>query len=394
MKTRTLAAWEAILGAVVLVLLAPNARDGQAAESTLSSVQIPDFHFTGPYVCDNLTVFLVHGEDRIKDSAMLTLQEALDQRKVVVHETGNVNELSIENLSRDADVFVQAGDIVTGGQQDRIMAMDSVLPPAKRGARPEPIAIAAYCVEAGRWRQRGAEASTRFEASAGAVPGKELKTAALVAVARGVQSGATGAVTSPAMQLATPRAGSGEGSGGGAGRAATGQQGVWLQVSALQRKLERNLQANVRATASPSSLGLTLENSAVQEATTKYVRTLSKIVQNASDVLGFVFAVNGELNSAEVYGSHRLFLKLWPKLLKSSAIEAVAESGNAKKKSLKVTMETINRLFETASRGKSASRDLSARVRLAVLESDRTILFETRDRAWGQAWIHRSYLSK
>src|SRR5262245_28647339 len=104
-----------------------------------------------PYICDNLAIFLIRGEEKLPGVLLLTLQEALEQKKLVVHETGNVNELAIENLSFD-EVYVQAGDIVKGGLQDRVFAYD-VIVPAHSGKIP----IGAFCVERGRWRQRKAE---------------------------------------------------------------------------------------------------------------------------------------------------------------------------------------------------------------------------------------------
>src|SRR5258708_6870186 len=128
---------------------------------------------TGPFAHENLAVFLLHGADRLKDKNYLTLQEALDQKIVIVHETGNVNELSIENISIDKEVYIQSGDIVKGGRQDRTIAMDFIAPP-KSGQMP----INAFCVEHGRWAQRGAEAADRFSSSNDAIAGKELKLAA------------------------------------------------------------------------------------------------------------------------------------------------------------------------------------------------------------------------
>ena len=72
---------------------------------------------------DNLTVFLIHGKDRIDVSGLLTLEEAIEQKKVIVNETGSVNELTIENVS-DVPVYVQSTDIVKGGRQDRTIAND------------------------------------------------------------------------------------------------------------------------------------------------------------------------------------------------------------------------------------------------------------------------------
>ena len=99
--------------------------------------------------------------------------EQKTEEKVVVHETGQVNELAVENVSADADVFIQSGDIVKGGRQDRMIAQDFVVP-ARSGKMP----IASFCVEQGRWSRRGSEQSHAFAASSDQVAGKALKMAA------------------------------------------------------------------------------------------------------------------------------------------------------------------------------------------------------------------------
>src|SRR5437899_3477124 len=75
-----------------------------------------DYKFSGPFEHENLTIFLIHGEDQFKDKSFLTLDEALEQKKFVIHETQSVNQLSMENLS-DKEVLILAGDILKGGQQ-------------------------------------------------------------------------------------------------------------------------------------------------------------------------------------------------------------------------------------------------------------------------------------
>ena len=89
----------------------PKPKDGAAPSVTVSE----------PFTHANLTIFLLRGKDTIPAGhQLLTLQEAMEQKKVIVHETSAVNELSIENVSADVDVFVQSGDIVRGGKQDRL----------------------------------------------------------------------------------------------------------------------------------------------------------------------------------------------------------------------------------------------------------------------------------
>ena len=119
---------------------------------------------TGPYTHGNLTIFLIHADDQMKGRKLLTLDEALEQKKVVVHETKEVNQLSIENVSNE-EVFIQAGDIVKGGQQDRLLALDLIVPP-KSGKVP----LESFCVESGRWAMRQGEAVDKFESSKAAAP--------------------------------------------------------------------------------------------------------------------------------------------------------------------------------------------------------------------------------
>ena len=86
------------------------------------------YRLEGPFTQGNLSVFLVHGKDKIKGQTFITLQEALVQRKVIVRETREVNSLTIENISGE-EVYVQSGDIVKGGAQDRMLVTDLILPP-------------------------------------------------------------------------------------------------------------------------------------------------------------------------------------------------------------------------------------------------------------------------
>ena len=96
----------------------------------------------------------------------LTLQEALAKGQVQVVETGRVNELQIENTGGE-QVFIQAGDIVKGGKQDRVLTV-SLLLPAKSGSVP----IASFCVEQGRWSARGKEDHAKFSSAKESMPSR------------------------------------------------------------------------------------------------------------------------------------------------------------------------------------------------------------------------------
>ncbi len=233
-----------------------------------------------PLAYGNLCVYFVYGPDAVSGAKVLTLQEALERELAVVHETGTVNTLAVENRSPDYELFIQSGDIVKGGRQDRVAAVDMLVPPGSGN-----VPLPAHCVEQGRWTGRGAEDAKVFKNSNAFAAGKELKYAN-----------------------------------------ASGQQSaVWQTVSENQSKLRANVAANVTENASPSSFQLTLEAPAVKSKVAEYEVALKAAGSARGDIVGVVFVVNGQITGAEVYGSNTLFRKAWPKLLSAAAVEAVAE---------------------------------------------------------------------
>jgi hypothetical protein len=305
----------------------------------------PAYRVSGPYTHENLNVYLVHGSGPTASRRLLTLDEAVTAGKVVVRETGNVGQLTIENVS-SSEVFVQAGEIVKGGRQDRVLGTDLLLP-----ARSGPVPIASHCVEQGRWQRRGDEPVDRFTASRLALSDKELKIANH-----------------------------------------SGSQGdVWSNVAKVQRQLQTNLGADVRAARSTSSLQLTLEDGRVRAKAQGYERALAGLIEAHPDAIGYAFAIGGELNSAEVYASRRLFAALWPKLLRASATEAVAAPPVAK--SPAPGLDAVRGLLAAADGSlteKAPSRNTVTHAR----ETTSRLVIETREAGARDAWVHRSYLKK
>lgn len=307
-----------------------------------------NYRLSGPYTHKNLTIFLVHGKELMPGKSFLTLQEALAQKKVIVYETKDVNELAIRNLSNQ-DVYVQAGDVVRGGEQDRMISTDFIVPPRSRR-----MPIAAFCVESDRWNRRGNEAPVSFSSSNNSVATKELKLAA---------------------------------------KRSNSQEAVWENVKVAQTKLSENLSVTVAAASSPTSYELAVSNSAVIAGGNEYIKALSGILRGKRDVIGYVFAINGKVNSADVYASRALFMKLWPKLLRASAVEAIGELNQAEA-AQPVTNETISAFLSESERATGATKDVTHRVKLVTREDDKNIFFETQDRAAKDAWIHRNYIRK
>jgi hypothetical protein len=321
----------------------------QRASADDRAAQIGKYKLSGPYTHLNLTVFLIHGDDELKDKSFLTLQEALQQKKIIVHETKQVNELAIENLSATEEVFVQSGDIVKGGQQDRVIAYDLIVP-SKSGRIP----IASFCVEAGRWHGRGGESAAKFDVSNAQLPTKRLKLAV---------------------------------------RQNMSQNEVWENVATAQGALGGNVGASVQSRSSASSLQLTLENEALQKAIEPYLKALQPILDGKKDVIGVAFAVSGKVDSADVYVSHILFQKLWPALLKGGAVEAVAEQ-KKDQKFAPATAAAVAAFLADAEKGKASEKEITKRVRLVHKETPKAILFESRDVKEKNAPARRSYIAK
>jgi hypothetical protein len=270
---------------LTLVLLAAPCYSAAATATSGSDAKVIELHglgrftLSGPYRHDNLSLYLVHGDDRPDPGIeVLSLSAGMKGKQVVVHETDNVNRLTVVNKS-DRHVFLQAGDIVRGGKQDRIIVNDLLLPP-QSGKVP----VAVFCVEQGRWNRRDNEPVRVFASSANAASGGNLKLAV---------------------------------------REAKSQTEVWERVTVKSRNLSRAVAARVSDERSPTSMELVLENKDVKKRIRPYVKKLSESVATHDDLVGVVAVVNGRIHSASLYNWPALFAQLWPKTLSGLAVEAV-----------------------------------------------------------------------
>ncbi len=128
-----------------------------------------------PVRYENLSIFPVLSRGTADTSEFVTLDEALQSGDVVVTESGGdamqrsrdgrpvaipesggprVNQLVLINRGK-RPVILLAGELVSGGKQDRIIAKDRIVP---AGASPLPLDV--FCVEHGRW-----SSGSKFEAA-------------------------------------------------------------------------------------------------------------------------------------------------------------------------------------------------------------------------------------
>ena len=130
-----------------------------AGEATLPS----GYKVLEPIRHGNLTVFPVVAARSHDTQEFLTLDEGLRSGEVIVTESGSVqplmrrrritptpsgaqvNQLVLVNNSK-RPLILLAGEIVTGGKQDRVIGKDRIIP-----AESDPIDLGVFCVEPGRW---------------------------------------------------------------------------------------------------------------------------------------------------------------------------------------------------------------------------------------------------
>jgi hypothetical protein len=351
MNRRTFALLAAVITFTVGVVLAklslPNLVDN-LPPVVINDTQLSNYRLSGPYQFENLSIYLIHGPSPACIRLYTPLQDAMERQIAIVHETSNVNELAIENVSATEEVFVQAGDIVKGGRQDRVLSVDLVLP-AKSGVVPIP----AFCVEQSRWQARGGESADHFSMTE-MVANYSLKQAI--------------------KDVAT-------------------QAGVWAEVNSASENIGAGVARSVRSEVSPSSLPLALESKAVQESTAPYIDNLSLVAHRWNDVLGFAFAVNDEIKGADVYSSNAMFKRFWPRLLKAAAVDAIGTPG-IKRAPDALRIETVGAFLVNSELGSEIVSHINARTESVERSTQDALFFESRDSGYGGAWIHRSYLPR
>jgi hypothetical protein len=326
-----------------------------------------DKRVSGPYVHENLAIYFIHAKSA-PGPVPLTLTEALAKGRVEVVETGQVNELRIENKG-DEEVFIQAGDIVKGGRQDRVLMVSLLLQP-----RSGQVPIASFCVEAGRWSGRAGEDSVRFASAFEAMPSR----AALKAMA-----------APPAPDAAVRPAGARPAYGGDT---SARQRMVWDSVAKVQADLSAGIGERVQSLQSASSLQLSLENAKLKEARAGYVGAIEAQGLEGGDIVGYVAAINGRTVSANVYPSSGLFRKMWGKQLAAVVTEAIGDKGAAAASAPPPPASAAQEFLAGAEKGPAQERETTGRMRQETRDGADALYNEARTP--DGRWVHRNYLAK
>ena len=329
-----------------------------------------DCRLTGPYTRQTLALYLIHREGRRAGAVPMTLGEAMTMGALRVFETGKVSLLVVRNRS-DRDVFIQAGDIVKGGKQDRVLTVSMIVPPDS-GYMP----IGAFCVEQGRWARRGTEKVAQFSASTARLPSKAGKIA-LMARADRPSSGRGNRPLSGS--LAPVRR----------GPDSYRQGQVWGTVRKIQERLSSYMNRDIADRRSRSSLQLSLENGSLASALTDFETALGGLPEKHPDAVGYLFAVNGGLNSGDEFESAGLFRKLWRRQLRAAATEALATA--AQRSNEPPTRAQVAAFIDKAAGAPAVSNPMPGGMVLITRETAESLCTEVL-RGNGR-WFHRSFIS-
>jgi hypothetical protein len=280
-----------------------------------------DWRVLDPVTYENIAIFPVVSRSSQDTSSFLTLEEGLASGEVIVSERGatgmvrnrgqvlppgapqyaaaSVNQLVLINRSK-RPLLLLAGELVSGGKQDRIIGKDRIVPV---GAEPLPLDV--FCVEHGRWTG----ASSQFTASTVIVHPSVREQAAVDQkqdeVWAAVAGGSTDAARLSRASAAGPSA--------PAPRISPGTLAETITVEAPTQSY-RKIYEGHRVGGSVDSF--------VEQVQRRFARATANL--KGEHVVGVIVAYGGEVAWSDIFASDELFRQYWSKLLRSYAVEALA----------------------------------------------------------------------
>jgi hypothetical protein len=273
----------------------------------------------------NLTIFPVVATTSHDTQEFLTLDEGLRSGDVIVSESGNVaplvrprrgfrptrytpgdgaevNRLVLVNNSKHPLILL-AGEVVTGGKQDRVIGKDRIVP-----AESDPIDLSVFCVEPGRWTAT----TVNFGSFNSPMGGPSLRAKVM---------------------------------------ADKNQEMVWSEVRKTQSSMAAQLSAPMAAAVGgTSSYARVMQNDEVKQKVDAVAAPMQHDYQSVirqlrdRNAVGVVVAVNGEIIWADIFANTSLLEKYWPKLVRSYAAEAVANHAKSSELDIKAAQQFLDNM--------------------------------------------------
>src|ERR1700759_3518167 len=266
---------------------------------------------------ENITLFPVVASAGADTSMFLTLDEGLASGEVVVTEQGAgglyrsergaprpelnggaaVNQLVLINRSK-RPLLLLAGELVSGGKQDRIIGKDRIVPVGT-----EPLPLDVFCVEHGRW-----SSGSKFSAAKTMVHPSVREQAAVAKDQNDVWNAVRAGSTAQA--------------------AAGGSMAIPVQARPMITA--DSIRESVQVAAPTQAYSKIYEGgrvgASVDDLVAQLERRFEKAVGELKDerVVGAIVAYGDEVAWSDIFASGELFNHYWMKLLRSYAVEALA----------------------------------------------------------------------
>jgi hypothetical protein len=288
----------------------------EPAKPVASATQIGEYELQPALYAGNVQIIPItstKSSPKNQDGDFMTLEEAkkLDAVEITELGDGDVNALRVANKG-NRPLLLLGGDLLLGGKQDRIVARDTIVHPGKT------VNVDVYCVEQGRWEG----ASRHFDYKSTVVPSKVREAAAFES-----------------------------------------QQGVWGAVA--------DYNASVDYAGASTTVHAGLDSEKTKKAIDENLPKILTQLKDRKDLVGFVYLVNGELQSADLFGSPRIMAQAKESLLKGYLAEGAGVATDATRK---IDMGSVEKFMKDVIEGRSA--------RMPALQAGASGLFRGRG-TWG-----------
>jgi hypothetical protein len=296
------------------------------------------WRLANPVSYENLTIFPVVAAREADTSQFATLDEALASGAALITEQGaemrrmrdgavvpnyqvgpRVNQLVLVNHGK-RPLILLAGEVVSGGKQDRIIGKDRIVPV---GAAPLPLDV--FCVEHGRWTPGAVQfsaAETMVHPSVRDKAAVDQNQSEVWAAVRG-EADAVGTVPQSTdlearkdpeiLPLSPPP-------GGPSQSARVELQPATIPRGAVAGAIAQSGTQDYQKIYQQSAIGSSVDTFA-QEIRRRFARETSGL--KGERVVGVVVAFGPEVAWSDVFASSQLFDSYWSKLLRSYVVEAM-----------------------------------------------------------------------
>ena len=315
-----------------------------------------------PFAVANLAVFLVQlprGRTTSRKAPasplieFVCLEQARAAGEVVISETGMTERVRLENHST-RDLFLQAGEVLRGGNQDRAVAGDLIIPAPRH--EPESCMVPVFCAEPERSVPMRGWSPDLFTVYDQTCPGRRLKRE---------------------LRLGT-------------------QEDVWREITATRDVVFDLVSHGGTRSTPPYSLWMLIEVLEGLSWLKPYVHPLLPLAESHQEATGAVFVLGGKFNSAELYATPTLFRQLWPKTIHAMVVEALVEQKPTGKEwtgTLPTKGEVTAWLAATHRRGVAGHTDkIDKRTHRRIRSTGEQICFQTLDQGQDGLCVHETIL--